>query len=543
MPIYRSPGVYTLEKDLSNLIAPLPSSSAALVGYSAKGDVDNVVLITSPQQFIEEYGKPDPSSGHYFHYAALDYFRGGSQLYCLRVTNGALYGGAYIMASSSSEENQGFSTGLGGKDLVIPSGMETDVLFQVTGTNPGVWNNRVAVTVTDINDGSAEEVSDRYTFTLSVYYQDDDGVWSEVESFIVSRQKKLSGTGKQLYLETRINGISKYIWVTDNTDIVDTVLPKEQQNRLTLTGGDNGLSVSPSHIVNGWDSFADREKIVVGLLINGGETDVSVQTKMKEIAESRKDCIALLDVPYDSCFSTSDILHFRNEIQNFNSSYCALYAPWVTIRDSFNDLLIDVPPSGCVAGAIANSDRVGNVWDAPAGEERGVLDVLNVSPIIFSQADRDALYSAGVNPIQKFHGRGIFIYGQKTLQKKNSALNRINVRRLVNAIKQDCSEALRAFILGPNTNSEITRFRVRATLEQYFDLLSARGAFQLEGGDKGYRVVCDEMNNTPEVIDNNELHVDIFIKPARTVEFIQLQAIITTTGASFQELISRGLLY
>jgi phage tail sheath protein FI len=222
-----------------------------------------------------------------------------------------------------------------------------------------------------------------------------------------------------------------------------------------------------------------------------------------------------------------------------------VYAPWVLIQDNYNDRQIGIPSSGYVAAAFAYNDSIGNVWDAPAGEARGMLNVLDVYPsnMVFNKGDRDAFADAQINPIQKFQGRGIMIYDQLTQQKKSSALSFINVRRELIAIERDCSLALRSFLLGANANNETTRFRIKNTLDSYFDDLSARGAFQTEGGDKGYQVNCDVLNNPGSVIDRGELHVDIFIKPVRVIRVIQLRAIITTTSISFEELMTKGIVF
>ncbi|MBE3139282.1 MAG: hypothetical protein IMZ53_01735 [Thermoplasmata archaeon] len=140
-----------------------------------------------------------------------------------------------------------------------------------------------------------------------------------------------------------------------------------------------------------------------------------------------------------------------------------------------------------------------------------------------------------------FKGEGNAIWGQKTEQVKSSALSRVNVRRLLIVIEKTLAIALRQFAFEPN--NEITRFRIESLLNEYLDRLSSQGAFQLEGGDRGYEVVCSEVNNTPAVIDEFSLCVDVFVKPVRSAEYIRLQVIPTKTGASFKELISRGVMF
>jgi len=239
-----SPGVYVVETDISDIVPTIASASAAIVGYSAKGSTDAISLITSNQQFINEYGEPDPSSGHYFHYAALAYLARGNTLYCLRVENGALYGGVDIMATTSAESNAAFATGKSSTTFAVASGLEDDVLFQVMGANPGVWNDKIGVTIEDVVDGGDEVPTDQYTFDIVVYYQDDDGNYNEVERWTVSRKEKVDGFGKSLYLEEKINNVSKYIVVADNTDIADTVLPTEQSTRLDLDSGSDGSAIT-----------------------------------------------------------------------------------------------------------------------------------------------------------------------------------------------------------------------------------------------------------------------------------------------------------
>lgn len=540
MGVFLSPGVYVQERDLSDIVPRVASASGALVGYSAKGSTTGITLITSDQQFIEEYGQPDPSSGSYFHYSALAYLAKGNTLYCLRVVNGALWGGANIMASTSSLSNASLTTGKSSATFSAGSGLTSDVLLQIIGADPGVWNNKIGVVIENIKTGSEEVVVDQYTFDIVVYYQNEDGDYEEVERWTVSRKDKVDGFGKDMYLEDKINGVSKYIMVLDNTGIANTVLPKAQATRLDLASGSDGSAPSDANYINGWDEFSNPADIDVRILINGGVTGVTVQQKMKTVAEGRMDCIAVLDMPWNSVQSVTDMTTYRNTTLNINSSYCAIYSAWVQIHDTYNDKLIYVPPSGYVAAQMVYNDDVADPWDAPAGFNRGQLDVIAPS-YIFTEGERDTLYPQQINPIQMFRGEGTVIWGQKTMQKKSSALSSVNVRRLLIVIQKAMAISLRTFLFEPN--DEVTRFRVKALLDEYLDKLSVQGAFQREGGDQGFHVVCDTTNNTPAIIDDNQLNIDVFIKPIRAAEYIKLQSVITTTGASFEELIARGVMF
>jgi len=529
MGFFVSPGVYVKEKDLSNLIPNLATTTAALVGWSAKGDVDNVMLITTPKQFVDEYGQP--TVGQYFHYSALAYLENGNKLYALRVHNGAKYGGVKIMQSAAVDANAAIDAGASAKTYQDVSG--EDICFEVFGKDPGTWNNLLGVRVTNSD-------ADEYTFHIEVYQTDADGVESIVEDWEVSRKTKIDGYGKQMNLEERINGYSAYIAVADNTSVADTVMPKEQVTTLDLALGSNGSALTDPYaeVSTGWtNNFTNPDDYDVRILINGGYASTGVQGAMKTIAEARKDCLAIFDMPYAQISSVTSMVTWRTTTQNYNSSYCALYAPWVKVYDQFNDIVATVPPSGYVGGQLAYNDYVADPWYAPAGFNRGLLNVLGITTV-FTQGERDTLYAAGINPLQSFKGQGNVIWGQKTEQTKASALDRVNVRRLLIVLEKSISVELYYFAFEPN--NQITRFRITALIEEYLDTLSAKGAFQIESGDRGYRVVCDTSNNTPAVIDSNELHVDVYIKPSRAAEYIQLQAIITSSGASFEELIAKG---
>jgi phage tail sheath protein FI len=534
MSFYLSPGVYTKELNLSNIVPTIATTTAALVGYSPKGDTTQIRLMTNTQQFIAEYG--EPVLGEPFHYAALAFLETGNQLWCYRVQNGALYGGVKIKTSTSVQSSVAISAGVATPDFVFISG--EDNLFNIYGCNPGVWNNTLGVQIirTTANDAL-------YVFQINVYAQDSTGAYQNVENWTVSRKHQIDGFGRQQYLTTVINGFSDYIWVADST-LSDSILPRAVGTTLAFDRGSDGSTIADSHLMDGWDMFENPDEVDIRLLVEPGFWSVAVQEKMKEIAESRKDCMAILNIDPAQTTSVASMVTWRNSTQNINSSYVALYAPLVQTYDQWNSTLVVLAGSGYVAAQYAYNDYIRNVWNAPAGLNRGILNVLSICDqngkrLAFSQGDRDSLYSAQINPLQIFPGSGNVIWGQKTETTTASALDRVNVRRLLIILEKAMSVSLRSFVFEPNDSN--TRFRVTAMLDTYLDTLSGSGAFETSSADtKGYQVVCDETNNTPAVIDQNELHVDVFVKPVRTAEFIQLQVIVTTTGANFNELIARG---
>jgi len=229
-------------------------------------------------------------------------------------------------------------------------------------------------------------------------------------------------------------------------------------------------------------------------------------------------------------FQTEIYWPIRHQFENENTSYATVYGNWMAVNDSYAGKQCWVPSSGFAAAAMARTDAVAFPWFAPAGFTRGLVSFANDIAVNPNQKQRDELYKANINPIAQFPGSGIVIFGQKTLQKKPSAFDRINVRRLFLSLERPTKQLARQFVF--EQNSEFTRTRLVNALTPLFERAkNNEGLFD-------YLIVCDERNNTPAVIDANELVVDIYLKPTRTAEFILVNFYATRTDANFQELIS-----
>jgi hypothetical protein len=261
------------------------------------------------------------------------------------------------------------------------------------------------------------------------------------------------------------------------------------------------------------------------------------------VTNVRKDCMFIAD-PLRQIFVNGNLktLSVRNNtftqniynplknlLTGINTNYAAIYGNWARSYDVFLDQDIWLPISGYAAAIYARTDQTDQPWVAPAGLNRGILN--NITDLGFNpnQKQRDFLYTISINPVVFFSGDGYVIYGQKTLQNKPSAFDRVNVRRLFLTLERSTQQALKYFVFEPN--SEFTRTRLRNTITPIFELAkNTQGLFE-------YLIVCDERNNTPEVIDNNEIAVDVYIKPVKAAEFILVNFIATRTGQNFQELI------
>tara|TARA_R110002167_G_scaffold257270_1_gene463683 strand:- start:558 stop:2942 length:2385 start_codon:yes stop_codon:yes gene_type:complete len=231
----------------------------------------------------------------------------------------------------------------------------------------------------------------------------------------------------------------------------------------------------------------------------------------------------------DNNFQTSIYWPIKHQFANENTSYAAVYGNWAQVYDGYSGQQVWVPFSGFAGAAMARTDAVDFPWFAPAGFSRGLLPFSNDIAVNPNQKQRDELYKANINPVAAFPGQGQVIFGQKTLNKKPSAFDRINVRRLFLALERPVKKASRFFVF--EQNSEFTRTRVVNTLTPVFERAKNNE------GLYDYLIVCDERNNTPTVIDANELVVDIYLKPTRTAEYILVNFYATRTDANFEELI------
>lgn len=320
-------------------------------------------------------------------------------------------------------------------------------------------------------------------------------IWTSAET----RKADASFTGQQA--------------IFDDLYYVDTSNLKDTSGTLTP-----GLREKYASIANQFTSFADKTR-KDHIYIADPLRNIFVQGSNTKLSKNK-----------NFIFSTDIYWPLKNLYAGIESSYVATYGNWIRVNDSASDNFCWIPPSGYVAAVMATSSQIAYPWSAPAGFNRGVLTNVIDLAITPTQKQRDLLYKININPIAFFPNDGNVIYGQKTLYKKPSAFDRINVRRLFLTLEKGAEEVLKYFVFEPNTFT--TRTRVIGALTPLFD--EAR----LNEGLYDYTIVCDERNNTPSSIDNNELRVSIYIQPVRTAEFILADFIATRTGVNFEELIS-----
>jgi hypothetical protein len=295
------------------------------------------------------------------------------------------------------------------------------------------------------------------------------------------------------------------------------------------------------------DTVADPEYVDMNVLVAPGLTTNALTTHMINVCSDRADCLALIDLanvyvpPHEKYYSSKasrlvdDSLSAANNLKDrrIDSSYGATFYPWVQTRDENTGILVWIPPSVAMLGVFGSSHAKSHVWFAPAGFNRGGLTEgaagIPITSVIrrLTSKNRDTLYENRINPIASFPSTGIVVFGQKTLQQRQSALDRINVRRLVIFLKKQISILAAQILFEQNVEATWTRFK---TLIEPF-LANVKTQF----GITDYRLILDESTTTPDLIDQNILYAKIMVKPARAIEFIAIDFVITSTGASFDD--------
>ena len=289
---------------------------------------------------------------------------------------------------------------------------------------------------------------------------------------------------------------------------------------LSTSGGGYKIAIN---LLRNKDEFDIDMLFLPGILDQNGTNSNAIITDAISMCEDRGDCFLV----YDNTFLTDTVANAKTNTEARNSSFAAVYYPWIQIQDTTTGNFRYVPPSVVLAGVYHFNDTIGQPWFAPAGLNRGGIDSAVQAYRKLTQGNRDDLYESNVNPIATFPGQGVTVFGQKTTQKKASALDRVNVRRLLINLKKFVANSSRGLVFEQNTTDLRNQFL--NTVQPYMEQVQANQ------GLNAFRVVMDDSNNTAETIDRNQLVGQIFIQPTRTAEFIVLDFVVQPTGAAFPE--------
>jgi phage tail sheath protein FI len=338
----------------------------------------------------------------------------------------------------------------------------------------------------------------------------------------------------QLRLKEIINGKSKYIYVATGSSQLDYEILPTTTKLMNLAGGtisykDGTGDNDGTAVTTGWTFFANRELSTVNILVNP-DWNTTVKQQVDQIAATRMDCIAVGQVGAVGITTIAGVLA-AEQYGYVNPSYIALYAGWDERYDQSNDRNIFIPKAIFGAALMARVDRTGNTWDAPAGDPNGILPSFNQNKI-FTLTEIEQLQKAGINTSKQIKSLGHVMWGQKTAQIKDTALNRISTRRLLLYIENSVEISMIPFLFNI-VNNEQTRLRISTLINGFLSPLKGGQHPGLTAG----LCVCDENNNTADIIDAEQLVLNLFVTPAKPVEIIQLNTIITKTGVNFNEIL------
>ena len=568
-----SPGVFSRENDLSFVTPAAGEISTALVGPTARGPVSIPTVVRSYGEYLNVFGGTFKSgSDYYSHFTTLTaekYFeQGGTSLLVTRVSDQTFASATSAVTSASvtlftlKTIGQGEimnNSGSVGSNNSLVSGSADNVRYEITSANPSLGTLSLIIRRGDDNEKNKIVLESYANLSLDpkspnyISKQIGDMYKTIAVDGAVSTEGEYPNVSKYVYVESVTSKTPDYF--NNNGQAKSAFTPFFSSNLAGTSGSDHGAfknatgtlfqpataakfgsetpSGTESQGINPTDTDAyalakltlgNRDEYRFNVLLTPGIYNSLHSTAVGtfvDLAEERGDLIYILDtVTYGGSITTA-----TTEAAALNSSFAATYWPWVKVRSQELGRDIWSPASTVMGGVLAFNDRVGAEWFAPAGLLRGGIPGVTMAQRKLSQNDRDTLYLAKVNPLATFPGSGVVAYGQKTLQTKASALDRVNVRRLLINLKNFIGDQANTLVFEQNTIS--TRNRFLANVNPYLETVVQRQ------GLYAYRVSMDDTNNTADVIDRNQLVGQIFIQPTKTAEFIVLDFVVQPTGATF----------
>lgn len=573
-----SPGVNTSEIDLTTVIPSVSTSSGAVAGPFEWGPVLTVRQVSNENELVSAFGKPTTNTAQTF-FTAANFLAYASDLRVVRTANtGSLNAigntsfGAAVPVHCPNDEAFEANSSLNAvaNSFAIasfPGTLGNSLKVSVwANTNTTLFGSWAYSTLFDKAPGTSYFVSSSFNNTtandeLHLVVVDEDGAITGVANTVLEKFANLSKatnakneSGESIYWKDVIFRKSKWIKITgvpyaangvavvgnwnvpasgsssfDQTEGVQTDL----ENTFSLGGGTSAALTDGDYIA-GYDLIGNAEKVDVQLVMLGGASN-TVAIDVIGTVESRKDCVAFLSptlANVQAADATTAVINYRNNsLSNVSSSYVVMDSGWKYQYDKYNDVYRWVPLNGDIAGLCARTDTDRDPWFSPAGLTRG--QIKNVIKLAYNptKANRDELYKNGVNPVVSFTGEGTMLFGDKTLLGRPSAFDRINVRRLFIVLEKSIAKAARSSLF--EFNDEFTRAQFVNLVEPFLRTVQGRR------GIYDYRVVCDETNNTAEIIDRNEFVGDIYVKPAKSINFIQLNFVAVRTGVAFEEVVGK----
>ena len=560
MAFQLSPGVNVSEIDLTTIVPSVATSIGAFAGPFAWGPIGEIITISDEVRLAATFGNPDSTNYEYW-FSAANFLAYTSNLKIVRAAN--------ITTTRNATANGANNVALiKNEDDYLENWSSGNTVYGVAAARyAGAIGNTLRVSIADANTYTGWTYSTQFTSapSTSTYVANKGGSLDEVHVIVVDEDGLFSGTrgtvlekfgfvskasdakddsGNANYYKQVLQSKSRYIhWMSHPTTIAtgtswgvtanNTAFANLTANvTVSLSGGVDG-TITTANVITAYDSFDPAESVDIALVVSGPASQ-TVADSLISMAETRKDCVVFLSPEKADCVDnagseTTDIRAYRDTLTS--TSYAVLDSNWKYQYDKYNDVYRWVPLNGDVAGLCARTDLERDPWFSPGGLNRGIIK--NSIKLAWNptKTNRDDLYVKGINPIVTFQGEGTVLFGDKTLLSKPSAFDRINVRRLFIVLEKAIARAARFSMF--EFNDQFTRAQFVALVEPFLrDVQGRRGITD-------FRVVCDETNNTGEVIDRNEFIGDIYIKPARSINFIQLNFVAVRTGVSFDEVVGK----
>ena len=575
-----SPGVLARENDDSFLQAQPVQAGAAIVGPTVKGSVGIPTLVTTYSQYQNKFGAVvESGSAEYTYFtsiSAYNYFQqGGDSLLVTRVVSGSYTSATssnianndptitetFVLETLSEGTNQNSTSTLGSAGQ-LADGTSDNIRWEIVSPNTAsgtfsllirrgddittsktileTWGN---ISLDPNANNYIEKVIGNSKQTVAndastgEYYVKNDGTYNTLSNYVRVKSvgaKTLNyfdnaGNAKDAYTGSIPVAASGAFGDAAGAPFVGMEAKFYGDISDTNTQGFNSDALGDTTTVGTYtvalNLLANQDLYQYNLISTPGLYDAdysSLLTSMVDTAQSRGDNLAIIDLVK---YAAPTITSVTSQASGTDSSYAATYWPWLQTIDPDLGGQVWVPASTMIPGVYAFNDRSGEAWFAPAGLSRGGLSTVLRAERNLTNGNRNTLYQAGVNPIATFPNTGVVVFGQKTLQKKASALDRVNVRRLLIELKSYISQIADNLVFEQNTIA--TRNNFLSQVNPYLESVQQRQ------GLYAFKVVMDDSNNTPDVIDRNELVGQIYIQPTKTAEFIYLDFNVLPTGATF----------
>jgi phage tail sheath protein FI len=579
MPFQVSPGVVVTERDLTTVVPNVATSIGALAGGFQWGPVLERTSVTTENDLVKYFGKPDDTTAEYF-LTAANYLAYSNNLLVVRnvlasarnAVCGDTDAGTSIKIDNADDYDSKIST-------------LTDQLF--IAKYPGKLGNSLKVRCIDshgwaasVGAGAPADMQAKFKASfdrapgtstdvanaggtndeMHVLVIDEDGLWTgtpgevlEAHGYVSKATDAKRIDGSTNYIGNVLRNESEYVWLGKVAELTaNSVVAGRSAGQAkaggdfksfdnatdinkfpggSLTGGVDGNTLTDSELQAGYAMYTNPDVVDVTLVMGGPASTTTSRYIVDNIASVRKDCVALVS-PGKASVVNAGTAQVTNLVADNtalgSSSYAIMDGAWKYQYDRYNDVFRYAPMNGDIAGLCARTDFTNDAWWSPAGYNRGTIKNIVKLSWEASKADRDTMYQIGINPLITPRGAGVILFGDKTMQTVPSAFDRINVRRLFIVLEKAIAIAAKSLLF--EFNDEFTR-------AQFVNLVSPfLRDVQGRRGITDFKVVCDSSNNTGQVIDTNNFVGDIYIKPARSINFIQLNFIAARTDVSFSEI-------